>query len=225
MLNAEQKAAIEDAIELTTLGLHDNYCGVAGGVSEVVGLGANSLRLAGTATIGFSVAAFAGAAGAFMNAAQNFHKASRKSAEGEVQFFRAYAGVTAGYGLAGIAFTISGAEIITHWFLTRKVAQKALETSLRGVAGAAFGGGVRLLGLSLTGWGLVFTVGSFAVEGIVGYYDRSELEQWVENSYFGTEPRYRGAGGKGNDPALWDQEAKAFADALKAAEVDGAAAA
>jgi hypothetical protein len=72
---------------------------------------------------------------------------------------------------------------------------------------------------------LVLTVGSFAVEGIVGYYDRTALEKWVESSYFGTEPKYRGSDGKANDPKLWDDEAKAFAQALKAAEAEGAAAA
>lgn len=220
-LTEEQKTAIQYAIDLTTLGLNDNKCGVLGGVAELAGVGANLLKWAGTASIGFSVAAFAGCGGAFMNAAQNYHKAMAKQAGNDAELSRAYFAVFGSYLGASIAFFGSGVEIGLHWFLKKK----ALEMTLRGTASVAFGSGVRLLGLSLTGWGLVLTIASFSVEGIVTYYDRTALEQWVENSYFGTKPKYRGIDGKANDPKLWDAEAEAFGKAVKAANEDGAAAA
>lgn len=220
-LTAEQTAAIRDTIELTQLGAYDNWCGVGGGIAELVGVGANALRLAGTASIGLAAAALAGMGGAFMNAAQNWHKASTKWGGDEKGMAWAYGVVGGAYFMAGAFFFASGAEIAFHWFLERK----ALEVGLRGTAGAAFGQGMRLRYLSLTGWGVALTVLAFGVEGIVAYMDRTPLEEWVENSYFGNEPKYRGPTGKGTDPAQWDAEMEAFAKALNAANIDGAASA
>lgn len=218
-LTWEQREAIQDTILLTRLGLWDNYAGIAGGVLEATGLVAAKLRLVTPGAGLLAGAAFAGAAGNFANAFQNFAKARTKADEGAGGFSFAYRGVGALYAAAALALVASGVEIGVHWYLERKV----LEVGLRqvGVAVASrFGYGLALRGLSLTGWGVVLTLAAFAIEGIVVYFDRTELEQWIENCYFGVEPKYRGTY---DDPALWTAEAKALEMALKKASESMAA--
>lgn len=212
-LTWEQREAIQDTIMLTRLGLWDNYAGIAGGVLEATGLVASKLNLIAPGAAMLAGAAFAGAAGNLANAFQNFAKMSQKSADGDRRLAGAYLGVGALYFSAAMALTAAGVEIGVYWYLERKL----LEVGLRQVGAAVatrFGYGVVLRGLSLTGWGVVLTLGAFAVEGIVVYFDRTELEQWVENCYFGDAPKYRR---ERNDPTLWTAEAKALETALKKA--------
>ncbi|GAA5172338.1 T6SS effector BTH_I2691 family protein [Viridibacterium curvum] len=240
-LTQGQREAIEDAILITRLGNYDNWCGIAGGTLEMVGVGAAELRLAGTASALTALAAFAGAGGAFMNAAQNFKKAQGKSNGLE----RAYNLVGVLYVSAGFALGAAGVEVATHWFLERKLLEVGLRVATRDAAGRAiatrFGYGLAIRGgLSLTGVGLVVTVAAFAIEGLVAYYDRTKLEAWVENCYFGNYPKWRAQSRPTDgrryagwarmlpekaieDPALWDSEAKAFSLALEEANDQGAA--
>ncbi len=216
-LTPVQREAIQDALAITKLGLWDNYAGVTGGVTELMGIGAHGMQLTGTASALLTVAAFAGAAASFFNAMQNFTKAMGKRKEGDDSLKNAYYGVGFLYGLASASFAASGFEIAVHWFVERKVLPVGLTSTA-----TRFGYGIALRGLSLTGWGLVFTVGAFAVEGIVAYYDRTKLETWVEVCYFGDKPKYRGPDGKANDPSNWDSEAKFLGLSLEEASGQGA---
>ncbi|AKJ30329.1 T6SS effector BTH_I2691 family protein [Caldimonas brevitalea] len=217
-LSPEQREAIEDAIAMTRVGMWDNKCGITGGVAEVVATGASNLRLVGTAALATTTAAVLGACGNVLNATQNFMKAFGKRADGDTPFAIAYAAVGAAYMLAAVGSAGAGVEVAAYWLARRGL----LQGSIRGATGIA-GTAMRLRGLSFTGWGLVLTVVAFAGEGIVVYFDRTALELWVENCYFGTKPKYRRVGESRPNPEAWESEAKDFESALKKAEADGAA--
>jgi hypothetical protein len=231
-LTQEQRQAIQDAIDLTELGLWDNQAGIVGGISEVAAIGLTQItkNTAGTvqsafkwgAGSGAAVAAFAGAAASFFNAAQNFKKAAGKYEDGDKHFGRAYLGVGVLYGLAGFSLMGSGAQIIFNLAVKKTLVEASILTA-KATAARAAGARVTVMfvlrGLSLTGWGLVFTVIAFGVEGVVNYYDRTALEAWVENSYFGTEPKWRSPSNLQIDAKAEDV---AFEDALKKATADAA---
>jgi len=46
---------------------------------------------------------------------------------------------------------------------------------------------------------------AFILEGIVVWFDRSKLETWVENCYFGNKPKFKG----------WEDEEPAFDAAME----------
>ena len=224
-LSPEQRATLEDAIDSAILGVADNYAGMAGGALEVGAILFEKLRLVYLPAGFAAFAAFAGAAGNFANAAQNFLKAKAKQNDGDQLFSYLYRGVGFSYALGAVGFFAGGVEIGAT-AVSKKLLVKA---SLRGATAIArrqalVEGGelvaMRLLGLSLGGWGLVFTVVAFAVEGIVIYMDRTPLEAWLESSYFGNDPQFRGKGGKENKPQNWDRELAALQAAIKKASDD-----
>lgn len=236
-LSQDQRDAIQEQIELTKLGRWDNRAGMAGGVFEVAAIAlTNVMNTTPSATVqaratlgaaGFAAfAAFAGAAGSFLNAQQNYLKAAEKYRGGDTVGAAQYFGTMTLYGVAGAAFFAAGGEVIHTWFTTRKL----VEASIRGAAGraatAAAGRAATsvaartLLGLSFTGWGLVFTVLAVGYEAVVVYYDRTALEAWVECSYWGIKPKWRDKHGSKADGA--DQESKAFDAAAKKAAAEAA---
>ncbi len=89
-LTPVQRETIEDVLAITKLGLYDNRAGLGGGVAELMGIGAKGMQLAGTGSALLTVAAFAGATGAFMNAMQNFTKAIGKEKEGSEGFYKVH---------------------------------------------------------------------------------------------------------------------------------------
>ncbi len=221
-LTDEQKDAIDAAILQTQLGLYDNLFSMTSGFSELMGIGAVLTRPASLLGSGaLAVAAIAGGAANVMNAAQNYQKAVAKSKEGDIASQFQYLGVSFLYFTAGASSAAFGVEILVHWVKQRAV----LEVGIRGGT-AAFGFGFARLGLTLTGWGLLLTVAAVATEGIVGYYDRTKLEGWVENCYFGAEPKWKpvtGNNGPASPSAAAEQEQLAFMHALKEAQASAMA--
>lgn len=220
-LTAEQRAVLEDKISAARLGVLDNWAGIVGGVAEVGAVAASSAKLIGGA-VGFTIgAAVAGAVGNFANAGVNLQKAAGKYQDRQAGWFFAYFGVSVLYGLGGGALGMSAREVF-RTYTTRRV---LLEASLRGALAAeqvalnAAGrmAARRVLFLSFTGWGLVLTLAAFAVEGIVVYMDRTPLEAWLENSYFGNKPKFRGSSGKENKAENWAMELKALEAAVQKA--------
>jgi len=237
-LSQDQRDAIQEQIELTKLGVMDNWAGMAGGVSEVAAIAlTNVMNTTSSATVQavskFGAVAFtagalvAGAAGSFLNAQQNYLKAAGKYRDGDEARSLQYGGVTFLYGFASVSLGTAGVEVIYTWVTTRKL----VEMSLRGAAGraatAAAGRAATsvaaraFLGLSLTGWGLVFTVLAVGAEAMVAYHDRTALEEWVECSYWGVKPQWRDKHGSKANGA--EQESKAFDTAAKKAIAEAAA--
>lgn len=196
-LSEADKIAISDEILMVQLGLADNYAGVTAGLSEMSAIGAQALKLTGTATLMNVVLSFAGAAGAFANAWQNWEKAEGKTREGDVVFVWAYRFVFGFFFLAGSALAVNGGALIIEWLSKRA----ALRAGVRFTAG-------RLLTFALTRltvWGWVLTLVAFIIEGVVNWFDRTKLEAWVENCYFGDEPKFKG----------WQEEEAAFDAAME----------
>lgn len=232
-LTADQKKAVEANLSLTQLFLYDNYAGMVGGSAEVVGLGLKNLYVAsktgglsrtllgGGGAGALTVAAWSGAASCFIISAQNFEKGMGKLEDGDDVFAFAYFGVGVSYFIAGAVWVAAGTEIAVVWIMSRKVVQTTLIRMAGILATRLLVGNLILLGLSLTGWGLVITVVAVIVEGTVAYYDRSPLETWVEASYFGIKPQYKA---KHEDPRNAELESKAFEDAMKKTQAEAAAA-
>lgn len=236
-LSQDQRDAIQEQIELTKLGVMDNWAGMAGGVSEIAAIAlTNVMNTTTSATVqaaskfGAAVlttgALVAGAVGSFLNAQQNYLKAAGKAQSGDEARAMQYQGVSLMYVFAGISLGAAGGEVVYTLFTTRKL----LEMSLRGAAGraatAAAGRAATtvaaraFVGLSLTGWGLVFTVLAVGAEAVVAYYDRTALEEWVECSYWGVKPKWRDKHGSKANGA--EQESKAFEAAAKKAAAEAA---
>jgi hypothetical protein len=179
-LSLEQRQALQDAIDLTELGLWDNMAGIVGGISEVAAIGLTQItkNTAGTvqsafkwgAGSGAAVAAFAGAAASFFNAAQNFKKAQGKYQESEISLMFGY-GLSSGmYFLAGASLGMTGGQILFQLITKRTLIEASIltaKTTAARAAGARVTVAFVLRGLSFTGWGLVFTVIAFGVEGVV----------------------------------------------------------
>lgn len=236
-LSQEQRDAIREQVELTQLGYWDNKAGMVGGVSEIAAIAltkvmntTSSATVQSVSKFGAAVftagAAFAGAAGAFLNAQQNYLKAAGKYRGGDSVRAAQYFGTMTLYGAAGVALFAAGGEAIHTWITTRKL----VEASIRGASGraatAAAGRAATTVaartffGLSLTGWGLVFTVLAVGYEAVVVYHDRTALEEWVECSYWGVEPKWRDKHGSKANGA--EQESKAFEAAAKKAVAESA---
>lgn len=236
-LSEAQRDAIEEQIELTRLGYWDNKAGMIGGVSEVAAIvltklmnstssaGVQGGTLAGAA-FATAAAAFAGAAGSFFNAQQAYLKAAGKAADGDSDRAGQYKRVFGLYLFAGISLAAAGGEVVYTWFTTRKLVKQSIRGAAGRAAAAAAGragttvAARAVLGLSFTGWGLVFTVLAVGYEGVVAYNDRAPLEEWVEWSYWGTEPKWRNA--RGSTVNGLEQESKAFDAAAKKAVADAA---
>jgi len=237
-LSQDQRDAIQEQIELTKLGSWDNIAGMTGGVFEIAAIALTkvmnttpSATVQARATLGAAgfaaFAAFAGAAGSFLNAQQNYLKAARKRSDGDLDRAEQYMLVSRLYFSAGLALGAAGIEVTYTWVTTRKL----VEMSLRGAAGRAATAAAgrtattvaarAFLGLSLTGWGLVFTVLAVGYEAVVAYNDRTALEEWVECSYWGVKPQWRDKHGSKANGA--EQESKAFDTAAKKAIAEAAA--
>lgn len=236
-LSQAQRDALEMQIELTPLGVMDNWAGMAGGVSEVAAIALTRI-MKSTASAGVQMGAIAGAAvasaaalfagsiGSFLNARQAYMRAAGKATDGDLDRAGQYRWVARLYVLAGTSLAAAGSEVVLTWVTTRKL----VEQSIRGATGrAAAATAARtgttvaaraFLGLSLTGWGLVFTVLAVGVEGVVAYYDRTPLEEWVEASYWGTDPKWRSR--RSSNANGLEQENKAFEAAAKKAAADAA---
>ena len=236
-LSQDQRDAIQEQIELTKLGVMDNWAGMAGGVSEVAAIAlTNVMNTTSSATVQavskFGAVAFtagalvAGAAGSFLNAQQNYLKAAGKYRDGDEARTIQYGGVTGLYTLAGVSLGAAGVEVISTWITTRKLVEMSLRGAASRAATAAAGRAATtvaaraFLGLSLTGWGLVFTVLAVGAEAVVAYHDRTALEEWVESSYWGVKPKWRDKHGSKANGA--DQESKAFEAAAKKAAAEAA---
>ncbi len=97
--------------------------------------------------------------------------------------------------MAAGALFLNGVAILAEWLVKRL----ALRVGISVVAVLEFGA------TKLTGWGWVATIVAFVVEGIVNWFDRTKMEAWVENCYFGKEPKFKG----------WEDQEVAFDDAMK----------
>jgi hypothetical protein len=173
----------------------------------------------------------------FANAGQNYLKAKGKWEAGEKGLATGYGAAFTLYLAGGASFSAASIEIgvaaagYAKIGATKIKSKVLLKASLRGAtelaqrqALAATGRLVatRVLGLlSFTGWGLVFTVLAVGIEGLVIYMDRTPLEEWIEGSYFGIAPRYRGGPGRrDNKPDNWAPEEAALIAAVKKANED-----
>jgi len=237
-LTVDQRVALEQAIVLVRLGVYDNRAGMVGAGAEVTGLALKAMSKAApnaftgsASTIGagtsLALAAFAGSAGAFLNSAACFTKAAGKWASRQSSLGNGYVLAGTLYFTAGAALSAAGAEILYALAIRRVV----LEYALKGAAGltgtaaeiaaqraaAKFGAVIVLRGLSFVGWGLVFTIAGVVVEGIIAYNDRTPIEAWVENCYFGNEPKWRA---KYDTPQLAEAESMAFETAMRKASAD-----
>jgi hypothetical protein len=218
-LTGEQREIVEGKIAEARFGVVDNWAGIAGGLFEVAAVAtkeAGGVWMASRFTIGAGVA---GAVGNAMNAMVNFQRAAGKFKEGQKGFLSAYGLVGALYFGGAVAFGAAAKEVFQVYAKRRVL----LTASIRGAAAQQLTAGAgraiarRVLFLSFTGWGLVLTLAAFAIEGIVVYMDRTPLEAWLENSYFGDKPKFRGLDGKQNLPGNWDAELKALEEAIKKA--------
>ncbi|MDB5799957.1 MAG: hypothetical protein JWL63_896 [Rhodocyclales bacterium] len=180
-LTAEQRAAIDDRILITRLSLSDNYAGIVGGLAECAAAGAQALSMSSTTALMSATSAIPGSAGAFFNAMQNWNKASGKLREGDWNFYMGYLGVTFAYRLAGAALFVNGVAIIVEWLIKRA----ALQVGLKVATVVTF----CATKLNWVGWAV--TIVAFLLEGAVNWFDRTKLEAWVENCYFGDEPKWK----------------------------------
>jgi hypothetical protein len=240
---AEQLDAINYALALAQAGVADNLAGMTGGMMEVMGAGANAMRTlgvlpsAGFAAWPLGLASIAGGVGSFANAVQNWTRANKKSKEEDLLQY-GYYGVSALYGGAGISLTFAGIETITYFLAKKQLLQSTMFRAGTSAAVRSFAsdaGMAIMIGrgaVSLTGIGLVLTIGSFVIEGIVIEMDRNKLEAWVEKSYFGNKAQWRkdaGVNAQGKpspgkpQPELWAEEQKAFMQALKDAQAESLA--
>jgi hypothetical protein len=221
-----QKEAVQAASTQTQLGLYDNKLGITAGFSEALGVGGRILRVGGASAGwlqagGSGFAAIAGGAASFMSAAQNFHKAASKKDDGDY-------GVAAGYTVTGVLYSaagttgiVTGVRILGAFILRGEVLEIGFTRAASGAA-SRFAILRFCKGLSVTGWGLVFTLAAVAVEGGVAYFDRTALEKWVEQCYFGRHAAWRDIKGQSKDECA-KQEYEAFELALKKAQADAMA--
>ncbi len=245
----EQIDALNYALAITRAGVADNIAGMTGGVMEVLGAGANAMMAAGKlasvgsaawpASAALGLASIAGAAGAFANAAQNYTKFQKKLKDDDYGMTFAYGAVTISYGLASVSLAAAGGETLLYFIANKQLLKSAIirtgaAAATRAGFASAAGMTVRVgsTAVSLTGIGLAITFISFAIEGVVIYYDRTKLEEWIEKSYFGNKAQWRrdtgtpGVNAQGKPmpgipkPELWQDEYKALEAALKDAQAD-----
>lgn len=174
-LTVEQKAAINDEMTLVRFGLLDNWAGVVGGLSEMSAIGVGVMKFTGVEAMLKGVAAFGGAVGAYANAEQNWLKAAGKRREGEDAFALYYGGVAAMYNVASTALGLNATAIIAQWIIKRF----ALRVGITVTDLIIFG----VKKLPYVGWGL--TIFAFLIEGVVNWFSRTKMEEWVEASCFG----------------------------------------
>lgn len=193
-LTDEQKAAINDEMTLTQLGMVDNMGGIVGGLSDLSAVGASALKLAGTTSLMRGLSAFGGSAGSFVNAWQNLRKAEGKLREGEVFSSVEYYSVVVAYGVATTALFLNGVAIIAEWLVKRLALRLGMSIGAMITFGATR--------FSWIGWAA--TIIAFIVEGVVNWRDRTKMEAWVENSWFG-DKKFKS----------WQDEEAAYDDAMK----------
>lgn len=179
---------------LVRMGITDNWGGIIGGMSEVAAVGTRALKFSGSTSLMEGLGAFAGSAGAFANAMQNWDKAAGKLREGDMLFGGAYLVVFTAYGFAGAALFLNGVAILAEWLVKRL----ALRIGLGIAAAIAFG----VEWLPYIGWAI--TIVAFLIEGLVAWFDRTKMEEWVKACYFGD-----------HDFKDWQHEEGAFDAAMK----------
>lgn len=158
-----------------------------------------------TAQIHWRIAAYKagisllGAIGCFADAVDCWRKLKGNVEKANYVLAGLYAGAAASYflgGAFGVGFMLNVAYI---WITRQLVISSAIIATGEGV--------VSILGLSLTGWGLVLAgIGLVFHIGAI-YLEPTLMEEWIKASYFGKQHSYK----------TWDEEYKAYCKAMEKA--------
>ena len=226
-LNKLETARTDKELRDAWYGFYDSNAGLLAGVLEVWAVAAQASivakagEIAAKKSLGLAALRFAanmaGAAGGVMMMITSWAKAKDAGQAGDVR-------VQNFYKLSGVAFggTIATSTTLAFTGLAGTLAK-------RGVGGlaarAALGriaavGAAEILGLSLTGWGLVLLGGAVIFHVSAAALTPTPMQRWMSRSYFGKDPSWFDWDGKREDmfkQGDWKAEFVALEEAIKEA--------
>ncbi|MFT3721151.1 hypothetical protein [Pseudorhodoferax sp.] len=192
LADAKTRKDVRDA----WFGVYDSTAGVLGGLLELWAVIMNTRTIAQAGVQGASKSIslasirfagnIAGAAGGVIGAASAFAKMEDADRTGNRNAVRAY--LLSGVALTGIALTSTAASvgIAAEWIVARQVGGAVTQRSATAVAlriGAQ--GTPTVLGISVTGWGLLLLGAGFLFQFVAIVLTPTPLQKWVSRSYFG----------------------------------------
>jgi hypothetical protein len=188
-LNNKDMKEVRDA----WYGVSDSAAGMIGGLMEMwvvvyasrmeATVGSEIVKQS-TKLMGLRVAAFAtGMVGGVVNAVHARVKSEDELAKGNKSASNMY--FLSSYAFIGTSFTAAGGGVgvFAEWIVARQMGSIAVQ---RAAATAAARMAAPMLGLSLTGWGLVLLGAGIIFQVGAVILTPTPLQKWVSRSYFGT---------------------------------------
>ncbi|MCX7207422.1 MAG: hypothetical protein NT086_15855 [Proteobacteria bacterium] len=177
----EDQKALRDA----WFGIASNGLGTVGATGELAGIAAAQFAKHGVFTMGLkALGGFAGWGALLVDAAQAFTFAGERFQRNDKYSALAWRSTSILYGAGGAAGIVATGEMVVKWIGTRAIIS---------TAAVASEGVIVILGMSLTGWGLILMgLGVLASSGSA-MLTPTELEDWAEDCFFGKVNKFNTA--------------------------------
>ncbi|NHQ85622.1 hypothetical protein HA050_05750 [Iodobacter sp. HSC-16F04] len=178
----EDQKALRDA----WFGIASNGLGVVGATGDIAGIAAAQFAKHGALTMVLkTIGGVAGWGALLVDSAQAFvfygeQKASHNKAAANAWFATGFL-----YGAGGLAGIGATTEVVIKWVTRRVIVSTAAVVAEEGV--------IAILGISLTGWGLILLgLGVLAYSG-AGMLTPKKLQEWARDCYFGSNNAFKTA--------------------------------
>lgn len=226
-LRTLDNAKTEEDIRNAWYGVFDSGAGMLAGAFELWAIAANaniiatageaaaktSMRLAAARFLG----GVAAASGGVMMGISSWVSAEKAKRTGDIRVSNFYKlSSVAFFGTAAPATILASAKL-AETLLARNVGGAAARIALTRVAGAST---ASILGLSLTGWGLVLLGAAIVYQITAVAMTPTPTQRWLSRSYFGKDPSWLDWDGKRDDmfkKGDWKSELEALEQAIKEA--------
>ncbi|MDW5419256.1 T6SS effector BTH_I2691 family protein [Iodobacter sp. CM08] len=177
----EDQKALRDA----WFGIASNGLGAVGATGELAGIAAAQFAKHGALTMTLkAIGGFAGWGALLVDSAQAFTFAGERFKRNDMNSSFAWISTSALYGLGGFSGMAATGEMVVRWIGTRAIIS---------TAAVASEGVIVILGMSLTGWGLILMgLGVLASSGSA-MLTPTELEDWAEDCFFGKVNKFHTA--------------------------------
>lgn len=208
-------------------GFYDSNAGLLAGVLEVWAVAAQASivakagEIAAKKSLGLAAKRFAaniaGAAGGVMMAITSWAKAKDAEKAGDLQVRNFYKYSAYAFGGTIATSTTLGFNGLAKTLVNRGAGGLAARAALGRIAAV---GGAQILGLSLTGWGLVLLGGAIIFHVSAVALTPTPMQRWMSRSYFGKDPSWFDWDGKREDmfkQGDWKAEFAALQEAINEA--------
>lgn len=195
-LGALADAKTQKDVRDAWFGIYDSTAGAIGGLLELWAVAVNARSLAGAGAQGAArsmslaslrfIGNIAGAAGGAVNAVAAFAKATDHAREGNTVVSQFYLASSVAFGGTAVTSSIVGVGVAADWIVARQVGGAVAQRAATAIA-VRFGaqGTAALLGLSVSGWGLVLLGAGVLFQVGAMVLTPTPLQKWASRSYFG----------------------------------------